>query len=549
MTGHVLDVQRERRVVPDTLATALAEWADAIGSDHTLAVDEIRDLYARSTSPQGTRPLAVLKPGSLVEVQDVLRVARRHDIPIYPISGGKNWGLGDACAVTDDQVIVDLARMNRIHEIDANLGYAVVEPGVTQGQMHEHLRANRIPLWFDATGAGPDASIIGNMMERGYGHTPLGDRFQHATAFEVVLPDGRILRTGFSHYHSSQTAHVFKPGLGPSLDGLFTQSNLGIVTRATVWLMPQPPCFEAFAFSVAKDEQLGAVIEALRPLRMLGILQSAVHIANDLRVVSAHQRYPWDWTDGKTPLPRQVREKLRRKQGLGAWNVLGGLYGTKATVRGGKKALRHALRFLARPRFINDRTLGLAESAAALCGRVGIARSLVELMETVKPAYVLLKGEPAAEHLEGMAWRNRSPRAGDSSDPLEKGHGFMWLSAVVPQTGAAAEDLRRLVEPIFEEFGFEPLTTFIMTSARALVCPITVCYDKQNQDETARAQQCYSRLFDEVMIRGYHPYRAGIQSMSKLSQGSSVFWEVVREIKHALDPKDVVAPGRYLPDC
>ena len=97
-------------------------------------------------------------------------------------------------------MIVDLSRMNRILEVNTELAYAVVEPGVTQGQFYQYLQRNRIPLWMDVTGAPTDASLVGNILERGFGHSPYGDHFLSACGMEVVLADGRILRTGFGHY-------------------------------------------------------------------------------------------------------------------------------------------------------------------------------------------------------------------------------------------------------------------------------------------------------------------------------------------------------------
>jgi len=73
---------------------------------------------------------------------------------------GKNWGYGDACAPSNGQVIVDLRHMNRINIVDEKLAYAVIEPGVTQGQLFQFLQDNHPGLWMDATGAGPSASLV-----------------------------------------------------------------------------------------------------------------------------------------------------------------------------------------------------------------------------------------------------------------------------------------------------------------------------------------------------------------------------------------------------
>ena len=67
---------------------------------------------------------------------------------------------GSACAVQEGQVIVDLSRMNRILEVNEDLAYAVIEPGVTQIQLFNYLKEKKLALWLDCTGSGPEASIV-----------------------------------------------------------------------------------------------------------------------------------------------------------------------------------------------------------------------------------------------------------------------------------------------------------------------------------------------------------------------------------------------------
>ena len=136
-------------------------------------------LYSRTTLPTRTIPAAVVQPSSTEEVQHVVRIAAEHGIKWHVISRGKNWGYGDACAPTDGQVIIELARLNRIREVNRELAYAVIESGVSQGQLYAYLRDNKLPLMMDVTGAGPDASIVGSILQRGFGHTPYGDRVEH----------------------------------------------------------------------------------------------------------------------------------------------------------------------------------------------------------------------------------------------------------------------------------------------------------------------------------------------------------------------------------
>ena len=128
--------------------------------------------------------------------------------------------------------------MNRILEVNTTSCYAVLEAGVTQGQLWDHLQEQNAGLWFDATAAGREASVVGNALDRGFGHTSYGDHFQSLCGMDVVLPDGRLLQTGFGAYPNARAHRHYRYGVGPFLDGLFVQSNLGIVTRIGLWLMP-----------------------------------------------------------------------------------------------------------------------------------------------------------------------------------------------------------------------------------------------------------------------------------------------------------------------
>src|SRR3989339_1409994 len=117
----------------------------------------------------------VVYPESAEDVCQVVKMARQHKVPLYPISCGQNVGYGQRLPVRDGSVLVDLGRMNKIKEFDSIQGSVVVEPGVTQGQLYQILGDQKAKFWLDATGAGLRASIIGNSLEGGFGHTPKGD--------------------------------------------------------------------------------------------------------------------------------------------------------------------------------------------------------------------------------------------------------------------------------------------------------------------------------------------------------------------------------------
>jgi len=526
---------------------AFQQWTQLLGADRACRDEAVIESYARCTLPQGTTPLGVLYPASIEEVQAIVSIARRAGISLYPISRGKNWGYGDACAVTDGQVILDLSRMNRILEVNQDLAYAVIEPGVTQQQLYDYLQDRRIPLWFDCTGSGPEASIMGNTLERGFGHTPYGDHFYNSCGMSVVLGDGRLLRTGYGHYREAKATHVFKWGLGPYLDGLFTQSSLGIVTSLGIWLMPKPERFNMFFLSMSEDNDLPRMIDALRPLKLSGQIKSLVHIGNDLRIISSFQRYPWQEAKGLAPLPDMLRRSLRKKGGFGAWNISGGIYGTAGEVRELRKEIRKALRPLGRVRFVGPISLMFAQKLSQFLRDRGWRKEWQVMLGSLIKVGGLLQGRPTDAFLYGTLWRIGGPEDPATLDPLRNNAGLMWISPIMPMIGSAAQDLVQKISPIFLQYGFEPLITVSLITERAMVAVTTIAYDRDSAEETEKARQCYEALFGEIMRMGYAPYRSSIMSMSHLAEGSDVFWEVVHELKQVLDPDQIIAKGRYDP--
>ncbi|MEX0886352.1 MAG: FAD-binding protein, partial [Phycisphaeraceae bacterium] len=472
-------------------------------------------------------------------------------LKLHPVSRGCNWGYGDAAPPGPGQAVLDLSSMNRILEVNAELGYAVIEPGVSQGQLWQYLKDRGLPYTIDATGAGPGASFVGNTLDRGFGHTRYGDHFLTACGMEIVLGDGRILRTGFAHYDNARAQHVYPYGVGPFLDGLFAQSNLGIVTRLGVWLAPEPEAFCAFFFQSSDAEHgLAEMVERLAPLRRQGVITSAVHIANDLRLISARARYPWDRAGGRTPLPDDVRQAMARELGVSAWTGAGAIAGPAGVVAATRKLVKRALRGQ-RVMFFTDRRLAWLDRVGRGLGAVGRGEGLREQLAGLKGVYALLRGEPNGHALAGTLWRVRDARSREAvTDPLDRHAGLMWCSPVLPMTGEAAQQVRRIMEPVYAAHGFEAFSTYTMINERAMICVSNLYFDRREPDEAERARACYDELTTRLMDAGYPPYRTGPAGYGKLGRGSGwSYWDVVAQLKATLDPDGVISPGRYEPSC
>src|SRR4051794_33201679 len=229
-----------RRIV--SVEAAVEAFAAAVGAEAVIPPGDARLAERGDPMAFGDEthaPAAVVSPGSVEEVQAVVRLAVEHGGPLWTASRGRNLAYGGAATRVAGSVLLDLSRMNRILEIDEACGVAIIEPGVSFLALDEHLRETGSGLMISAPDLGW-GSVIGNSLERGFGYTAHGEHAQMVCGLEVVLSDGTLIRTGMGAQPGGRTWGHYKGGFGPSLDGLFMQSNFGVVTKMGHWLMPRP---------------------------------------------------------------------------------------------------------------------------------------------------------------------------------------------------------------------------------------------------------------------------------------------------------------------
>lgn len=530
----------------------IRELVKIVGEDGLFCTPDELDFYQRSSGAESTRAISIVKPKCREEVRKVVVEAGKRSIPLFTISSGKNWGYGDACAPLEGNLIVDLSRMNRILEVNKELAYAVVEPGVTQGQLTSYLESRKIPLVLDVTGAGPEASLIGNYLERGHGHTPYGEHFEYSCNYEVVLSDGSVIETGFGAYPNSQARHLHKWGVGPSLDGLFSQSNFGIVTRMTIWLMPKPDNVSMFIVALNQKDSAGPFFERIRRLRLNGTLQSSLHCFNDMRILTNFMQYPWEKGDGERALNLEFPEYyqgLRKKFGIPLWAVTGSIQGTKRQISASKAAIKDELRSLEGLEqlvFLDERKIRLLECMAGVLKLFFKDLSLSRKLESMKLGFKMLQGRPTEKTLFGAHWRGRLPPQNGSS-PLDTQSGLAWISPVLPMTAEAVAAVTHITETEFNRFGFEYQVTFTAISPRALIAIQSISFDRSNPKEVLRAKECQEIVLKQLIQEGYIPYRGPYSIMKEVWSAAPKYWDRLAELKRAWDLKAILSPSRYVP--
>lgn len=201
-----------------------------------LLTDEIdRESYRRDETAhfEPGLPLAIALPSTVDEVAGIMRLATKHRVPVVP--RGSGTGLSGGSAGLEGALTVVLTGMNRILEIDrANL-VAIVEPGVINADLKAAVAKEG--LFYPPDPASYEACSIGGNIGTNAGGlccVKYGVTRDAVLALEVVLADGRVIRTG---------GRNVKDVAGYSLTQLFvgSQGTLGVVTEATLRLRPAPP--------------------------------------------------------------------------------------------------------------------------------------------------------------------------------------------------------------------------------------------------------------------------------------------------------------------
>lgn len=539
---------------------ALTRLRGIVGEAHVRADPDSVARYSRDTIPWRRVCAAVVIPGTADEVREVVKVAAEFRLPLWPFSKGKNWGYGATMACHDGAIVLLLERLNRILEVNEELAYAVIEPGVTQGQLNAHLKTTGSKLWADCTDSTPHGSVLGNALERGVGYTPYGDHFGNLCGLEVVLPNGELLRTGGGPDHL-RTRHTYKWGTGPFLDGLFSQSNCGIVTKAGLWLMPAPEAFACFVCNVWDEKEFPAAINALRRLALAGHVRSNVHIVNEFSFLTLVMQYPTELAGGRTCLSEEAKAELRRRLHLSPWTMTGGLYGSRGEVRAARRLVRQALAPYGSLIFLDDTKLARLRRVTAavkklrgiplLGAAVGLLKNLlvspapVEVLEVFPQVYPIFQGVPS-EFIIGCAYfKSRRGRPAADRDEARDGCGFVSFAPAVPATGRDVIELLNLCRPAFRKHGIDFAISFILVNPRTLVAHMMILYDTENPDETARVRSLYDELAVLTEAAGFQQYRTNSAFMDRILAGTPDCRRVAETIKSALDPDNILAPGRY----
>ncbi len=232
----------------------LKELEEIVGKE--FASNRSEDLYIYSQDPGASlsRPVDfVVMPNTSKEVQDILKLANREKIPIVPMGGGLT--LSGLVIPVKRGIVMDMKRMNNIIEVNELSRFALIEAGVTTGQLLAYLNINHPHLQPPIPDAPPSATIAGNALIHGSGYLSqkFGDHGSMINGLEVILPDGEVYKLG----SCAVSDYWFTRGPIPDFIGMFISSfgTMGIITKLSIKLFPKHK-MRNIVFGLNKDATL-----------------------------------------------------------------------------------------------------------------------------------------------------------------------------------------------------------------------------------------------------------------------------------------------------
>jgi hypothetical protein len=501
-------------------SAALDQFEKVVGKDWVLTSDDDLDTYRDSYSPfwheaEDRVPSAAVAPSTVEDVQAAVKIANTYKIPLWTISTGKNLAYGGSSPVLSGSVVLDLKRMNRILEVDDKNHYALVEPGVSYFDLYRYIQDKKLKVWIDPPDPGW-GSPVGNSLERGGGRTPMRDHFANHCGMEVVLANGDLIRTGMGALPGAKTWQQYRYGFGPYVDGMFSQSNFGVVTKMGVWLMPEPEAYRDGTVMVQKHDDLIPFVETLSYLMNSEIVQGTMLLESPLLSYRAAQG------GGVLDMPGgpsvAEMEKLGEEKGLAYWSAELHFYGPAKVVDAQWEYAKEKYSAIPGAQFKEGRSY----------------RFPLELKDGEDAPRVAL-GIPNLSIFNLIAGT----------------HGHMDFSPIVPMTGEAVFEALKVFGQAYADLGVAPRNQFFALPwsffPRSFVLIFGFPLD-HDVEKNRKSREVFKRLIQVAAEHGWAEYRTHVAFMDDVmhtySYNNHALLRFHETVKDAVDPNGILSPGK-----
>lgn len=481
---------------------ALKELERIVGEEN-MSTDEVdlipytRDSYSALIGRDIPIPDCVILPDNTSEVESVVLVANEYGLPVYPRSFGVN--IAGASIPYGGGIVIDLKRMNRIHEINQETMTATIEPGVTWGALRKAARTKG----FDAIVIGGPYCVgpVGNFLFTNITHYATVYSMDRAVTLEAVLPNGKIIRTGSQATKiGAELNPYFRYAYGPDVTGLFRGSmgNYGIITKMVMRLRPMGKIEESLLYGF---DDLESALRAMQNIERLEITRTNVVYNKDMMMHAALS----------PDKQRSSEERKRVLDVLSPYIMVPGIKGDERLIKVYREIMSEEVerrngKLLNLPSQIHDPIITLAEGASDVSLRM----------------YAPFSGFGAAI-------------------------GCLPLTNVVKMTDEVIELAEKydVKDPLTGEPQFPELVIIPYDRCSTVYVEQEMLYDPADKAETEKVSECIREVY-RVMVLKYGavhtiPNRSLLDRVMLPSYSS-----LLKGIKKIVDPKGIMLPdGPY----
>jgi 4-cresol dehydrogenase (hydroxylating) flavoprotein subunit len=364
-------------------------------------------------------------------------------------------------------------------------------------------------------------SIVGNILDKGVGI--LGSAIHSIRAIECILPDGSLYYDGVNSLCNKQPSPPIRVGVGPLLEGLFIQCDFAIVTAITIVLYHQPKYISTFYISAPNKDSLSKTIDIynqyntlngqgsllsgrwskalLHPKKIDEFSYSCVIASMDASIHQARKK---------------VLKKLIRNAGLKAYSI------DDKNIERLKKLFEYDL--------IKKHLSKLVPLVNLLGISLNYSKGYSD-EHNLKEQYQLLKIDIPKDK------------------PLElarDGIGFIWYIVLF---AATADNLLSFNEVVSESAKLHQIidTRFHVLPYKSdlLVGLARVAFVLSDRTARDKAHAFYLELLNRGLEKGFVPHRVPIPIINSLVDLNNPYWKLIRKIKNAVDPNNIIAPDKY----
>ncbi|MCA9460080.1 MAG: hypothetical protein KC550_06035 [Nanoarchaeota archaeon] len=286
----------------------------------------------------------------------------------------------------------------------------------------------------------------------------------------------------------------------------------------------------------------------MQELRLHDVCKSPINLLSRNRILTLMDKYPQEFMGKK--VPEFKLEELGKKHNVDIWNGTGAIYGSKEEVKAKIKVIKRVLKGSGVKSliFISETEINLGEKFGGILQwpvKKTLNLDISQLIGVVRGSYDILKGKPSEVSMKTPYWRLDGKIPEKNFNPARDNCGLFWFSPVMPFNGEKVMEALKLGKNIFEKYDLEMPETLTLSSGRSIESTIPILFNKNDPEQTKRAENCYFELIKEFAKIGLYPYRTGVSSMNLIVDNKDPYWKTVNKIKKALDPNHIISPGRY----